>query len=95
MYTPLGRVTASSKCSPVESRAWAVSAIKRMKRNAAKTIPTLTATTMSKTTVRPKHTRSTATSARGATLRMWKKFRRSDMFQATRSNSAANEAIGK
>src|SRR5438093_13532229 len=46
-----------------------VSAFRSMKRSAARTTPTLTATTMSNSTVRAKHAGRTTTSPRGAT---WK-----------------------
>ena len=66
-----------------------------MKRSAASTIPTVTETTMSKTTVRPKQMSSTATSLRGATRTRWTKCFDSLMFQATSRSSAASEAMGR
>ncbi len=59
------------------------------------TIPAVTATVMSKTTVRRKQARSTTTSLRGATLTRRTKWWDSLMFQATRSRSAASDAMGR
>ncbi len=59
---------APAACSPSPiSRAWVMSAIRRMNSSAASTTPTDTATTMSNTTVRTKQVTSTSTSLRGAT----------------------------
>ena len=69
--------------------------MRRMNSSAASTMPTDTAMTMSKSTVRPKQVSSTATSLLGATRTMCTKCFTSDMFQATSSSSAASDAIGR
>ena len=66
-----------------------------MKSNAARTIPTETATTMSNTTVRPKQVSSTTVSLRGATRAMCTKCFTSEMFQATTSSRAEIAAMGR
>ena len=71
------------------------SAMRRMKRSAAITMPTVTDTTMSNTIVSAKQETSTATSLRGAWRRRWKKCRHSPMFQATRMSRAAIDAMGR
>ena len=71
-----------------------ISTILRMKRNAARTIPTSTATTMSNGTVRAKQTTSTVTSLLGAIRTILAKWRTSAMFQATTRRSAAMADIG-
>ena len=77
-----------------DARARSARDMRFMKRSAARTTPTPMATTMSKTTVRTKQVRSTATSLRGATRSVWTKWRTSLMFHATRRSSAASAAIG-
>ncbi len=69
--------------------------MRRMKRSAARSTPTVTETTMSKIMVRPKQVSSTRTSLRGATRRACAKCLASLMFQATTRSSAASEAMGR
>ena len=66
-----------------------------MKSSDASTMPTVTAITMSNTTVRKKQVSKTATSLLGATRIVWRKCSTSDMFQATSSSRAARLAMGR
>ena len=70
--------------------------MRRMKRSAASTTPTVTEITMSKTHGEPEageqHERRRCA---GATRTTWTKCLSSLMFQATRRSSAASEAMGR
>ncbi len=70
------------------------SAMRRMKRSAAITTPTLTATTRSTKTVSPKVTSRTIRSERGARRSNRPKWRTSHMVQATKNRMAASAASG-
>ncbi len=69
--------------------------MRRMNSSAARTTPTDTATTMSKTTVSAKQVTRTSTSLPGATRSTCATCLASDMFHATSSSSAASAAIGR
>ncbi len=84
-----------SRCGSATSRTCATSAIRFMKSSAASRMPKVTATTMSKATVRPRQASSTTTSERGAERTVWITCLASLMFQATSSSRAASEAIGR